>query len=79
MLCPRCTSDNDSARASCWNCLAPLQGAAAARVKPMTLTGKGAAPAAPAAEQTMTGEPAAPAESAAPAKKRGLFGLGGKK
>jgi hypothetical protein len=45
----------------------------------MTLTGKGAAPAAPAAEQTMTGEPAAPAESAAPAKKRGLFGLGGKK
>lgn len=45
----------------------------------MTLVGKGAAPAATPAEQTMTGEAGEPAATQAPAKKRGLFGLGGRK
>jgi len=31
MLCPRCQSDNKPGQLSCWNCLAPLDGALAQR------------------------------------------------
>jgi hypothetical protein len=70
MICPRCGSNNDSGRAACWNCYAPLQGALASRVKPMVLAGKGSVPA-PEAALVASGEPEPAPE---PPKKRGLFG-----
>lgn len=68
--CPRCGSNNDDDRAACWNCYAPLSGAAAKRVKPMVLTGHGGAvEAAPEAAADDMGVPPPP-----PPKKKGLFG-----
>ena len=80
-LCPRCATDNEATRASCWNCFAPLQGAAATRVKPMLLVGKGPdlmMEPVPVQEPGADFLPGAP-PPAEPPKKKGLFGLGKKK
>jgi hypothetical protein len=81
-LCPRCAADNEPTRAACWNCYAPLQGTAATKVKPMTLVGTGGitvTQTAVADDTMMEPLPGGPPPAAEPAKKRGLFGLGGKK
>jgi hypothetical protein len=70
ITCPRCGANNESDRAACWNCYAPLTGALAARVKPMVLTGHGGAVEAVAEPSDNGGVPPPPE----PPKKRGLFG-----
>lgn len=66
--CPRCVAQNETGRAACWNCYAPLSGPLANRVKPSSLAGRGAPVVTDAPADT--GIPPAPE----PPKKRGLFG-----
>jgi hypothetical protein len=71
IICPRCGSNNDEFRASCFKCFAPLHGDAATRIKPVNLVGKGALseaidmPLADSGDSTPAPEPP---------KKKGLFG-----
>lgn len=66
-ICPRCGANNDTNRAACWDCFAPLQGALAAKIKPAQFRGNGGV-----VPEALTPEPVA--ADAGNGKKKGLFG-----